>query len=132
MPSIALARDTDRVANTSRVQTLLGARCPAAIVRRVIAVVVAAIERVLRGWPRAHIGEESHEIVTPAVAHPNAAAAVALKSSMAWIVAPAIQIKPGDVFNAGPLAPFARPEPGHDEGLLQGLSANVYMRKVLM
>jgi hypothetical protein len=86
---------------------------------------------VLRGWPRSHIGEESHEIVTPAVAHLNAAAAVALKSSMARIVAPAIQIKPGDVFNAGPLAPLARPEPiGHDERLLQGLSVNVYAQRV--
>jgi hypothetical protein len=61
----------------SLVLVLLLRRRPAAILRRVRAVVVAPIKRVQRRRTFAHVGEERGEIMLPSVAHHDAASAVA-------------------------------------------------------
>lgn len=50
---------------------------PTAILRRVGAVVVNALDGMLNGWPLPHVGIEVLERVEPAVAHDNATATIA-------------------------------------------------------
>lgn len=70
---VALATECGEVC----VSCLLGARRPATVLRRVWAVVVDAVQRVLRRGPAAHIGQERGIGVAPSFAHENAAPAIA-------------------------------------------------------
>ena len=62
---------------------------------------VAAIDRMGPGGARPHVRQERHEIMVPAFAHANAAAAVAGKARVARIAAAAHQCVPGQVFSSG-------------------------------
>lgn len=61
----------------SRVALLFLSRGPAAILRRVGAVVVDSIQGVLSRWARSHVAKELTEVVSPLIAHRDATATVA-------------------------------------------------------
>lgn len=86
MPSIAL---------------LLKVGSPSAIGRLVVAAVVDAVDRMLRGWPASHIGKERLIGVTPAFADSNSTAAVISKLLVMWRRAPLAQALPRYVFRSG-------------------------------
>src|ERR1700732_17381 len=76
-PRAALTLHPDGVAHVPLIMRLLVSRSPAAVFRRVISIVVQSIERICRRRPRPHVGQERHKIALPAVAHADAAAAIA-------------------------------------------------------
>lgn len=59
------------------VDGLLGACCPSAIIRRVVAVIVDSVDRVV--WRRltAHISQKRREAISPLFAHRNASSTIA-------------------------------------------------------
>lgn len=60
-------------------------RRPSTVFRRVGAVIVNAIDRVIRGWARTHVRDESRIVMQPSLAHINTAATVMAKGPIAWI-----------------------------------------------
>ncbi len=64
---------------SARVLPLLQHRCPSAVLRLVVPVVVDAFNRVLRRGTWSHVGAESADIIQPFGAHDDASAAVMLK-----------------------------------------------------
>ena len=66
---------------------LLFARCPAAVARLVVPIVIDALQRVLWRGLVAHIGVKVFKLA-PAFADANAAPSVPLKVLMLWIIAP--------------------------------------------
>lgn len=76
-------------------------RCPAAILRRVWAVVVDAVNRIAFSWPWPHVVKEIQEAGEPSFADANAATAVETINPMVCIVATA--------FHPGPCGVFGRP-----------------------
>lgn len=73
-------------------------RCrPAAVLRRVRAVVVFSFDAVLRrrSWP--HVSEERRKIGPPACADVNASASIAVIPSFVRVVAPALDTRPDPV-----------------------------------
>lgn len=90
------------------VAALLSDCGPAAILWRVRAIVVDAIDGVFRGWTWPHIGQKRCELVAPSVAHGDAASAPVLVSGVGQIEASAAEVAPCLVFNrraATPLVP---------------------------
>lgn len=70
---LAVQRQADVVATVTH---LFFFGCPSAILRRIRAIVIDAINRVPHGWARSHVFAERGEAVAPTVAHHNAATTV--------------------------------------------------------
>lgn len=79
------------------VLALFQPRGPSAIPRLVMAVVVDAIERVIRRAV-AHVGKKCLKVVSPLLGHTNAATAVVIRVFMARVVAAFFRLKPRAVF----------------------------------
>jgi hypothetical protein len=78
------------------VSLLIGARSPAAIFRKITAVVIYAIQRVtVRSRP--HVVNKSHKIRLPAVANKNSACSVIFPRAAVWISAPIFHRHPNAV-----------------------------------
>lgn len=78
------------------VSLLVGARGPAAIFRKITAVVIYAIQRVtVRSRP--HVVNKSHKIRLPAVANKNSACSVIFPRAAVWISAPIFHRHPNAV-----------------------------------
>src|SRR5262249_43793985 len=101
---------TGRPKYQSGIASLLPGRRPATVLRRVVAVIVAAVERMGARGARAPVGEERHEIVAPAVADLDAAAAVAGKIAVVRLAAPADHAVPALVFRLRKWTPGTSPE----------------------
>lgn len=74
----------------SGISSLLKSRCPAAIARFIVAVIVGvSVQGVSAGWARPHVGQEVLEAICrpPSAAHANAATSVIGVSSRPLIVA---------------------------------------------
>ena len=78
----------------STIAVLLLWRGPVAVIRAVTALVVAALDGVLRRRSRAHISQELREVVTPLIADRDAAPAVVGVTGDARVQATATQIGP--------------------------------------
>lgn len=78
--------------------SLLSLRCPPAIPRFVVAIVVDAIERVRRRWPRSHISQESREVITPRFADRDPAPTVQGVFRIAPRITAALGVAPAFVF----------------------------------
>lgn len=73
----------------SLVRRLLRVGRPSAIARFVVAVLVRKpVNRVARAWARSHVCQERCEVVTPRLAHTDAASSVVPISDARWRVAP--------------------------------------------
>lgn len=72
-------------------------RCPAAISRFVIAIIVNAIDGMLRRRPRSHVGVEVFKTFEPSLADVDAASPVYRKFLVLWIVAFIMQSRPSRV-----------------------------------
>ncbi len=77
---------------------LIDARGPAAILRRVRAVVVVSLNGVLRRGARPHVVQERREIVAPPVAHADATTSVVLVEGPLRVVTPLLNQSPHIVF----------------------------------
>ena len=84
-------------ASLSLIGSLLFSGSPAAILRRVIPVVVDAVKRQMFCWPSAHVCQEVFEGM-PATADANAAASVILETFHVGIAAPCMHRLPDAVF----------------------------------
>src|SRR3990167_2976971 len=82
---LAFVLDRDALA---RVHALLLHRGPATVVRRIGAVVVASLNGVSPRGSATHVSDERREVVTPALAHSNAASTVALVGYVGLCVTP--------------------------------------------
>lgn len=82
----------------ARVVALFQNCCPPAIVRRVRAVVVDAVELVLRCWAWPHVGKECGEIIAPTLTHGNATSAPIWVSAVRRVVAASAHVAPRLVF----------------------------------
>lgn len=85
-------------ATGSAVVCLVNVGDPSAIVRRVMAVVIGAVDAVLRGGPRPHVSKKRGEALAPLVAHGDTASAVVGKGALIRVVAAAFDRRPGAVF----------------------------------
>ena len=83
-------------ASLSLIGSLLFSGSPAAILRRVIPVVVDAVKRQMFCWPSAHVCQEVFEGM-PATADANAAASVVLEEFMVRILTALHHVDPCDV-----------------------------------
>jgi hypothetical protein len=112
LPAILPAQITGayRIGGSRFVSLLLGARCPAAIAWFIAARVVEPIDRMARGRARTEVGEERHEVVTPARAHADAAPAIGWESRVAWVAATTHHSVPDVVFPTRKTAPRAIPK----------------------
>lgn len=90
----------------ARVLALFASCGPAAIVGRVRAVVVNALNRVIVGWPWPHIDQKSLKAVEPSSAHGDAAPAVVLEAFVARVDATLPRRRPHGVFGHGLTADF--------------------------
>ena len=79
---------------------LLNRRCPAAILLRVVAVIVASIKGV-SWWARPHISLKYREILTPLSRHRNPAPTIALVLRLPWVEASSLRPKPYQVLASG-------------------------------
>lgn len=79
----------------SRVVVLLGVCAPCAVIGRVRAVVVQAVQR-LSIWATSHVCEKGIERVTPPFAHGDASGSVPLISLRPWIVATRASATPSE------------------------------------
>lgn len=73
-------------------------RGPTAVVRRVIAVGVLAIERVSSRWPRSHVGIEVQKGISPPLADVNSLSPVNPVVLGARVIAPALHLNPCPIF----------------------------------
>lgn len=85
LTTAALGSHLERLA---RICGLLLARSPAHVARLVVAVVVDAIDCVVHRRPRSDVFIEREEVISPFLAHLNAATAVVLVLACARVVAP--------------------------------------------
>lgn len=88
----------DHATSASTVIALLSPRRPFTVARLVISVVVYAVKAVIVGRPRSDAGNKSREVVSPFVAHPNAARAVSLVVRVFRVVAARLCGSPRPVF----------------------------------
>lgn len=73
-------------------------RCrPAHISRLVAPVIVNALNRVFRAWPRPHVGQEFPEAFSPFIAHADAAATVSVKERVRGIATPILHRRPSPI-----------------------------------
>jgi hypothetical protein len=77
---------------------LLAARCPAAVPRFVVAIIVDTVQRMNFGWALSHIDQEIRKRVPPTLADNNSASAITMVHRLAGIPAPAIHIEPCSIF----------------------------------
>ena len=91
-------------ANIALVSVLVHALKPAAVFRRVGAVVIDAFYRVTTRRPRPHVGKERLERFAPSFAHVDAARAVVLVVVIGWCVAAGLHMAPRPI-----LAAFCEP-----------------------
>ena len=73
--ALSFTKSSDHVVS-AHVVHLFHPRRPSAILWRIIAVSVNAVDAVLRRWARPHVGVESGEVIFPAVADAYAASAI--------------------------------------------------------
>lgn len=85
-------------ARFARVQNLLSARSPSAVVRRIRAVVVDAVDRMVLRWPRTHVGKKVSERVAPTFADENASASVVGIGDVVPVVAASVHGHPRQMF----------------------------------
>lgn len=90
----------------ARVLALFASCGPAAIVRRVRAVVVDALNRVLVGWSWPHIGQKSLKAIEPSSAHGDASAAVVLEPFVTGVYAALPCCRPHGIFRHQSVANF--------------------------
>jgi hypothetical protein len=83
---------------TTSICYLFAARCPSAIIRRVVAVVVDAINRKMRAWPTTHIRQKVCETLLPSLANFNSPSAVIGKCMIVRISASSLHCLPNEVF----------------------------------
>jgi len=95
-----LASLNPAVLHRTAVVSLLNARGPAAILRRVRAGVVDAVNAVSLGRLRSHVGNESGEIMDPFIAHGDAASAPVGIARMRLFEATLFSLAPSVVFGA--------------------------------
>jgi hypothetical protein len=88
------------VAAVAAIVGLFLRRCPVAIVWRVWAVIIAAVNRVPVRWARAHVGEEVLEAVAPAIAYRDTASAIFRVVGRSRIQASILQALPSMVFDS--------------------------------
>lgn len=93
----------NNVAIVSLVVGLCHSRRPDAILRRVIAGVVFALDSVA-GWARAHIGVEGGEVIQPSMAHCDSAASVISIPDVLRVRTSLFSVYPGIEFSGVPLA----------------------------
>src|ERR1035438_2933855 len=82
----------------SAVTGLLGIGCPSAVRGRIVAIVVFAIERVVRRWPFSHVLEKRGERVSPACTNRDAATAVSFPTFIVRVCAASDHCAPKHVF----------------------------------
>src|SRR3990167_79636 len=88
-------------ATVPRVLVLLASSGPFAVLRRVGAIVVDAIQRVLGRRLTAHISQEVLERVHPAVADDNTSASIVGERGVLRVIATLLHGTPGVVFHRG-------------------------------
>jgi hypothetical protein len=98
--SPCLAVVSRRARCVAPVVTLFSWQRPAAVMRRVMAVVVDAIQLVLLGWLPAHVGKEAREIDAPLIAHSNPAPTPIGVAAVRRVETAAAHIAPGFIFRA--------------------------------
>src|SRR5688500_17876080 len=97
----------------ARVAVLFQPRRPAHVARLVVAVVIDAIERVLRRRSRSDMGEEGGEARAPFVANANSATAVVLPEGTLLVFAAIDRLVPGAVLRRHGLAATKQAVPLH-------------------
>lgn len=98
-PRCANATNTKPVvALRSAIPRLLAASSPAAVFRRIAAVIINSVDACVL-WPFSHVGEKSFKGIAPSIANGNAPAAIVAKRGMRIVIAPG--------FHRYPRAPFA-------------------------
>src|SRR5215469_7640127 len=110
LPASAPIGSTDSSLYQPGIARLLPGGRPTAVLGRVIAVVVDAVERVGSRGARAHVGEERHEVVAPALAYLDAAAAVAREIRAVRPATAADHAVPDLVFGMRKRAPGPSPQ----------------------
>ena len=110
MPASAPIRATGRSVYQPGIASLLPGRRPSAVFWCVVTVVVEAVERVGARGAQAHVRQERHEIVAPAVAYADAAAAVAGEILVIRFAAAADHAVPDLVLGVGKRAPGSSPQ----------------------
>ena len=83
---------------SSLVVHLLGICRPAAVVRRVSTMVLAALNRMPWGWLWPHICEKIREGMTPPFTDRDAPPAVVLERLMLWVSCPLEHLSPASIF----------------------------------
>ena len=83
---------------------LLNARCPAAIIWTIVAIVIFAVNLVLWRWSFAHVSKKIRKRLTPTLAHFNAATSVIFVLAIAFVVTAIQHIGPQVEFRGRSLA----------------------------
>lgn len=86
------------IASLATIQQLLRHRGPATVVRRIVAVIVNAIDGMLTGWTWTEVIVKVQKAVSPPVAHRNTAAAVIAKGGRFRVVATLKHATPARIF----------------------------------
>lgn len=84
------------------IDALLGTGGPTAVVRFIAAIVIDAIQRVLRAGLQSHVTQKVHERILPTGADSYASAAIALKLCGGRLIAASFHVCPCDVFRTLP------------------------------
>jgi len=93
----SLAVDGQQVI-AARIATLLCLCRPTNVARRIVAVIVDALERVSRSRPRSYMSEEGSEIINPLGAHRNSPRSIIMKLRVLFVETSALCVSPGLIF----------------------------------
>ena len=88
------------ISHTALIPSLCLNRCPSAVLRSVISLVVDSVKRVL-GGPRPHVGQEGLEGSSPSFTDTNSASTIEGIEAMPGIQAPLFHACPDDVLRGG-------------------------------
>lgn len=80
------------------IATLLDTSSPSAVARLITAIVVNAVNRMIRRWSRSNIITERSEIVSPLIANSNATTAIVVKVAVIIVYAAFDNLRPHFVF----------------------------------
>ena len=110
---LTVKRDEYSIATVARLLRLSG---PAAVLRRVRAVVVDPVYRVFRGWFAAHVRQERREVIAPSVTHADTAPSIGRVGVVGHPVATRNYFAPHVVFTG----PTPAVSPACDSGAFSG------------
>lgn len=105
---------TDPTPRAPTIVCLFDASRPAHIAGLVTAVIVDALDRVLRGRLRPDVPEERVEVARPRFGDANPARAIAMKVVVVWVRAPLNQVPPGPILGAMRAGMRKRSEPARE------------------